>query len=113
MSGCACSPTRRTIATRCFLRRLDASAIRSGRTQTSKDFQAGVPRQGPLDRQRRTPAVPEMGSVTPTEAITWLLPFEEVWLHDFEFVSKPGERPDVVCLAARELRSGQTLLSMA
>jgi hypothetical protein len=32
-----------------------------------------------------------------------------VWLHDFEFVAKPGERPDVVCLAAHELRSGQTL----
>jgi DNA polymerase family A len=42
--------------------------------------------------------------VTPTD-----LPFEEVWLWDFEFVSQPGERPDVVCLAAHELRSGQTL----
>jgi DNA polymerase-1 len=37
------------------------------------------------------------------------LPFEEIWAHDFEFVSKPGERPDVVCLGARELRSGRTL----
>jgi DNA polymerase I len=37
------------------------------------------------------------------------LPFEEVWLHDFEYVARPGERPDVVCLAARELRSGRTL----
>jgi hypothetical protein len=35
--------------------------------------------------------------------------FEEVWLHDFEFIAKPGALPDVVCLAARELRSGQTL----
>jgi DNA polymerase I len=42
--------------------------------------------------------------VTPTE-----LPFKEIWLRDFEFVSRPGEHPDVVCLAARELRSGQTL----
>jgi hypothetical protein len=42
--------------------------------------------------------------VTPTE-----LPFDEIWLHDFEFVSRPGERPDVVCLAAHELRSGRTL----
>jgi DNA polymerase-1 len=42
--------------------------------------------------------------VTPND-----LPFEEVWLHDFEFVPRPGERPDVVCLAARELRSGRTL----
>jgi DNA polymerase family A len=37
------------------------------------------------------------------------LPFEEIWLHDFEFVAQPGEHPDVVCLVARELRSGQTL----
>jgi hypothetical protein len=42
--------------------------------------------------------------VTPTD-----LPFEEIWLHDFEFVPQPGERPDVVCLAAHELRSGRTL----
>jgi DNA polymerase I len=37
------------------------------------------------------------------------LPFEEIWLHDFEFVSQPGEHPDVLCLAAHELRSGRTL----
>ena len=42
--------------------------------------------------------------MTPTE-----LPFEEIWFHDFEFVSKPGEHSDVVCLAAHELRSRQTL----
>jgi DNA polymerase-1 len=36
------------------------------------------------------------------------LPFEEVVFVDFEFVSKAGERPDVVCLAAHELRSGRT-----
>jgi DNA polymerase I len=34
--------------------------------------------------------------------------FEEVTLADFEFVSKPGGRPDVVCLGAHELRSGRT-----
>jgi DNA polymerase-1 len=37
------------------------------------------------------------------------LPFAEIWLHDFEFVAQPGERPDVVCLAAHELRSGRTI----
>jgi DNA polymerase family A len=37
------------------------------------------------------------------------LPFEQVWLVDFEFIPKSGEHPDVVCLAAHELRSGQTL----
>jgi hypothetical protein len=42
--------------------------------------------------------------VTPSE-----LPFEEIWLLDFEFISRPGEHPDVVCLAAHELRSGRTL----
>jgi len=42
--------------------------------------------------------------VTPIE-----LPFEEIWLHDFEFVPQPGEHPDVVCLVAHELRSGRTL----
>jgi DNA polymerase I len=48
--------------------------------------------------------------VTSTEAFTWLLSlYDEVWLHDFEFVAGPGERPDVVCLAAHELRSGRTL----
>jgi DNA polymerase I len=42
--------------------------------------------------------------VTPAE-----LPFAEVWLHDFEFIVRPGELPDVLCLAAHELRSGRTL----
>jgi hypothetical protein len=37
------------------------------------------------------------------------LPFDEIWLFDFEFISRRGERPDVVCLVARELRSGRTL----
>jgi DNA polymerase I len=42
--------------------------------------------------------------VTPNE-----LPYDEIWPFDFEFVSRPGEHPDVVCLVARELRSGQTI----
>ncbi len=37
------------------------------------------------------------------------LPFEEIWLWDFEFISNPGEHPDVVCLSAKELRSRQTV----
>jgi DNA polymerase I len=35
------------------------------------------------------------------------LPFDETVLVDFEFVDKPGERPEVVCLVAHELRSGR------
>jgi DNA polymerase I len=42
--------------------------------------------------------------VTPNE-----LPFQEIWLHDFEFIARPGEHPDVVCLVAHEWRSGRTL----
>jgi DNA polymerase-1 len=42
--------------------------------------------------------------VTPIE-----LPFEEIWFHDFEFVARPGERPDVVCMVAIELRTGRTI----
>jgi DNA polymerase I len=42
--------------------------------------------------------------VTPTD-----LPYEEIWLHDFEYVARPGEHPEIVCLVAHELRSGRTL----
>jgi hypothetical protein len=35
--------------------------------------------------------------------------FREVWAVDSEFSAPPGERPTVVCLVARELRSGRTL----
>ena len=40
----------------------------------------------------------------------WLnrLPFRRVWLADFEFTTRPGERPSPICLVARELRSGCT-----
>jgi DNA polymerase-1 len=44
-----------------------------------------------------------------TTATDPLRSFEQIWLADFEFIAKPGERPDVVCLCARELRSGQTV----
>ena len=37
------------------------------------------------------------------------MPFEQIWFVDFEFISKAGEHPDVVCLCAKELRSGQTI----
>jgi len=37
------------------------------------------------------------------------IPFREIWLVDFEFVSLPGERPDPMCLVALELRSGRKL----
>src|SRR5512135_471858 len=35
--------------------------------------------------------------------------YREVWSVDFEFSAPSGERPNPVCLVARELRSGRTL----
>jgi DNA polymerase I len=35
--------------------------------------------------------------------------YAEIWLHDFEYVARSGEHPEIVCLVAHELRSGQTL----
>jgi DNA polymerase I len=37
------------------------------------------------------------------------LPFNEIWAVDFEFNGEPGNRPNPVCMAARELRSGRRL----
>ena len=33
--------------------------------------------------------------------------FREIWAADFEYRAPPGERPDPVCLVARELRTGR------
>jgi hypothetical protein len=38
-----------------------------------------------------------------------VLPFQEVWLVDFEFRPPAGENPEPVCLVAWELRSGRRL----
>ena len=38
-----------------------------------------------------------------------MIPFREVWTCDTEFQAPPGERPHVLCLAARELRSGREI----
>ena len=37
------------------------------------------------------------------------LPFNEIWAVDFEFNAEPGNRPNPVCMVARELRSGRRL----
>jgi hypothetical protein len=37
------------------------------------------------------------------------LPFAQIWPTDFEFITEPGELPDVLCLCARELRTGRTI----
>jgi DNA polymerase family A len=35
--------------------------------------------------------------------------YEEIWIADFEFRAPAGERPEPVCLVARELRSGRVV----
>jgi hypothetical protein len=35
--------------------------------------------------------------------------FDEVWCVDFEYISRPGELPDVLCLCAQELRTGRPI----
>jgi hypothetical protein len=35
--------------------------------------------------------------------------FDEIWCGDFEYISKPGELPDVLCLCAQELRTGRRI----
>jgi hypothetical protein len=37
------------------------------------------------------------------------LPFREIWVADFEFIANSGERPNIICLVALELRSGRKL----
>jgi hypothetical protein len=39
---------------------------------------------------------------------SWI-PFREAWAFDFEYIASPGNRPDVVCLVAKELRSGRQI----
>jgi hypothetical protein len=43
------------------------------------------------------------------DAVARLADYREVWLADFEFSAPPGERPDPVCLVARELRTGRVV----
>jgi DNA polymerase-1 len=39
----------------------------------------------------------------------WLSFFKNIWFVDFEFCQPEGERPDVVCMVARELFTGRLL----
>ena len=35
--------------------------------------------------------------------------YDEIWCWDFEFGAEPGERPDVRCMVALELRTGRVI----
>ncbi len=37
------------------------------------------------------------------------LPYRQAWVVDFEFVARPGERPEPICMVARELLSGDLI----
>jgi DNA polymerase-1 len=43
------------------------------------------------------------------DALLARLPYREIWVVDFEFIALPGERPNPVCLVAKELLRGQLL----
>jgi hypothetical protein len=47
--------------------------------------------------------------VTADGLLLLLLSFAQIWLFDFEFISRPGELPDILCLCARELRTGRII----
>lgn len=49
-----------------------------------------------------------MPAVLAARHLTVLAAFREIVVADFEFTVATGERPDPVCLVARELRSGRS-----
>src|SRR5262245_39517555 len=104
-SGSGFTLIRRTGSTRCFRRRPAGSLIQSGRCSSRR--KSSALRSATRADWSIAPSIrfSRSGPLVTTND----LQFEEVWSVDFEFISKPGEHPDVVCLAARELRSGQTL----
>lgn len=53
-------------------------------------------------------AVPDGGGAFQRAAALVLGEYEQIIFADFEFIAKPGERPDVVCLAWTEWPSGKT-----
>lgn len=36
-------------------------------------------------------------------------PYREIWAVDFEFVANDGDRPDPVCMVAKELRTSRVI----
>ena len=38
-----------------------------------------------------------------------LVDFRQIWFVDFEYQPVPGDLPSVICMVAREWRSGQTI----
>ena len=38
-----------------------------------------------------------------------VLPFRQVWVVDFEFIARSGERPEPICMVAREVQSGRLI----
>ena len=47
--------------------------------------------------------------VAEIEGILLALPYREIWVVDFEFRAPDGERPEPICMVARELHGGRLL----
>src|SRR5579864_974065 len=100
---------------RCWLRRPGcqgcAGSTRVPRFVHEADLRDRL--QGSLHQQHRPPSAaktPGRKMIARPEAKASILgAFRQIWLSDFEFVALPGERPEPVCLVARELRTNQEL----
>src|SRR4051794_26991876 len=70
------------------------------------DRQPNPPRARHIDGLAGMPGRAMAGPAgTPVER----LPYREVWCLDFEFRAPDGERPEPLCMVARELRTGREL----
>ena len=66
-------------------------------------LEAGL--QEPVHQERGSPGGPGAAGRGLVERLPY---YHEIWLADFEFRQPAGERPEPVCLVAREYRSGRS-----
>src|SRR5262245_25942162 len=109
--GFGCTQTRKTSAIAFSRRPLAALPSRSGRncrTRRSSSWRSATRIGWSTPSSTRSfRSGPPVTALTELPALFAL--FEEVWCVDFEFIARSGERYDVVCLVAHELKSGRIL----
>src|SRR5262249_20384221 len=103
-NGCGSTSTRRTAATWYSKRPPTASTIPSGLNSNTHDSSASRSRS----RAGWSTASCIPSSCSGPHVTRNDLPFDEVWGFDCEFITKPGERPDVLSTAGCELWSGRS-----
>src|SRR5262245_49877180 len=104
MVGCGCMSIARMVHTRAFRRPPAGLGTRTGRrSNQQKSFAWHSATRAALSIAATTCSCRSGRAVTELDP-----PFARVILEDFEFVSVPGERPDVVCMVFLDLNTGQT-----